>query len=53
MADSVYPRSGVFVATLVVVFCVWLFLVSLVVIYVGDEHVSPAFSEHRYNPIER
>ena len=53
MADSVYPRSGVFVATLVVLFCLWVFLVSLVVIYIGDEHVSPAFSEQRYNPIVR
>ena len=53
MADSVYPHSGVFVATLVVFVCLWMFLVSLVVIYVGDEPFSPTFSEHRYNPIER
>jgi uncharacterized membrane protein len=43
MPDITVPRWVVIVATLVVLFCLTLFVVSLVVAYFGDEYVHPAY----------
>ena len=50
MSEVFVPRWVVIVATLVVLFCLTAFLVSRVVAYIGDEYVSPAFSEHSVPP---
>jgi hypothetical protein len=50
MSDIVFPRWGVIVAALLVLFCLTVFLLSLVVIYIGDEYVDPAFSEQSVPP---
>jgi hypothetical protein len=50
MSDIFVPRGVAIVATLIVLFCLTLFVASLVVAYIGDEYVQPAFSEHSVPP---
>ena len=50
VSDFVLPPWGVVVATIIALFCLTVFLVSLGMIYVGDEYVQPAFSEQSVPP---
>jgi hypothetical protein len=50
MSEVVVPRGVVIVATLVVLFSLTVFIVSLVVGYIGDEYVSPPWSEQSVPP---
>jgi uncharacterized membrane protein len=50
MSEVFVPRWVVIVATLVVLFSLTVFALSLVVGYIGDEYVRPAFSEQSVPP---
>jgi uncharacterized membrane protein len=53
MSEIAVSRGAVIVTTLIVLFSLAVFVVSLVVGYIGDEYVSPALSEQSVPPARR